>query len=154
MKRTLFSVIALSSAILLASSCATRDGATLTDDPALSSFLERVATNLEDHQWGAVIDRADPDHYRTQVKEVGLPEPQYIAELFGLHSSGNNIETGERPSWNDLERIETVEWTDVERSQDRIRAFGTARLTDGSTLNLQAQIVEGDGEFRLTGGVG
>lgn len=154
MKRTVSPVIALSAALLLASSCATRDGATLTDDPALSSFLERIGTHLENHQWDAVIDQADPDHYRTQVQEVGLSEPQYIAELFGLHSPGNNIETGERPSRADLERIDTVEWTDVERSGDRIRAVGTARLNDGTSMNLQAQIVERDGDFRLTGGVG
>ncbi|MDX1583132.1 MAG: hypothetical protein R3338_05970 [Thermoanaerobaculia bacterium] len=129
-------------------------GPAAADDPALSSFLDEIEVSLENHRWERILADADPEHYETQVEDLGMPEPQYVAELFGLHSVDNNIESGERPSWEDLEQIESVSWTAVDRANDRIHVRGTATLRDGSELDLHTVLVWIDEELWLTGGLG
>ena len=83
-----------------------------------------------------------------------MGEPQYVAELFGLHRVDNNIKRGDTVTWSDLERIESVSLQQIERTGDRYRLRGHVRLTGGATLELLAQILEQRGRYCLTGGVG
>lgn len=132
----------------------TPDAPPLSDDPALNAFAEQVGADLEAHAWQALIDAAEPAHYRTQVVEHGMPEPQYVAELLGLHHVDNDISRGERVEWSDLERIESVELDALSTTGPRSTLTGAVRLRDGSTLELRASIVRSDGGHALTGGVG
>jgi hypothetical protein len=141
--------------LLLISACAhLPEAEPLSPNPELDSFAREIGRNLEAHQWQSILVGADPDHFRIQVAEGGMGEPQYVAELFGLHRVDNNIRRGDTVAWEDLERIESVDLQQIEQIGDRYRLTGSARLRDGTTLDLQAQILERNGRFRLTGGVG
>lgn len=136
-------------------SCASRPEAPpLTEDAELDAFARDVGRKLEAHAWRDIIGAADPEHYRTQVTEGGMGEPQYVAELFGLYGVENNIRRGERASWADLERIESVELERIEEVGDRRYLIGRVLLRDGTAMDLRATIVERNGRHRLTGGVG
>lgn len=140
--------------ILCAACRSTPDPPPLTDDAELNAFARQVAADLEAHDWQELIAVADPDHYRTQVQEHGMSEPQYVAELFGLHRVGNNIKRGERVEWSDLERIESVALHSLSRTAGGSRVEGTATLGDGSTLSILANVEGEGGDYVLTGGVG
>ncbi len=124
------------------------------DTPELNAFAREIERSLEAHDWPSLLAAADPDHYRIQAVEGGMGEPQYVAELFGLHRVDNNIKRGDTVTWSDLERIESVTLQQVQPTGDRYRLRGHVRLTDGATLELLAQILEQRGRYRLTGGVG
>ena len=141
--------------LVLAAGCATTpQQQPLAEDPELDRFARQVARDLEAHRWQDLLAAADPDHHRTQVVDHGMPEAQYVAELFGLHSVGNNIERGERPEWADLERIRIVELDALDTEAHPHSLEGTVTLDDGSTLRLRAQVAREDGSYVLTGGVG
>lgn len=126
----------------------------LTEDPELEAFARQVAADLEDHAWQELIAAARDGHYRIQVVEHGMAEPQYVAELFGLHRVDNNIRRGSRVEWSDLERIESVELERISTTGSNRQLVGTVRLRDGSTLALRAQVARERGRYVLTGGVG
>ncbi len=126
----------------------------LTDQPELEAFARQVEAALEAHAWQDLIDAAARDHYRTQVVDHGMPEPQYVAELFGLHRVGNTIRRGQQVGWSDLERIESVELDRITTTTRGSRLIGAVTLRNGSTLSLQAQIERVEDRFVLTGGVG
>jgi hypothetical protein len=126
----------------------------LSPDPRLDLFLREVETNLEAHAWDRVLSLADPEHRRVQVEEVGIPEPQYVAELLGLHREGNDIGRGEGVGWEELVRLPPVRLARVERREDGYTLRGTVLMADGEVLELEGWIVRRDGRFRLTGGVG
>lgn len=121
---------------------------------ALDTFVWEVAQSLETHDWQFVLASADPEQYGTQVVELGMGEPQYVAELFGMHHVDNNIKRGDVVTWADLERIGTVTIYEVEQSGEAYRLHGDVQLSDGTSLRLQAGIQEQGGRYRLTGGVG
>lgn len=147
-------ILVLPLLILCAACRSTPDPPPLTDDPELNAFVRQVAADLEAHDWQEIIGVADPDHYRIQVEEHGMPEPQYVAELLGLHRVGNDIKRGERVEWSDLERIEAVELHSLSRRVTRSTLAGTATLADGSTLSIRASVEQDGGDYVLTGGVG
>jgi hypothetical protein len=148
MSKTVKAVVLL----LLVAGCATRSH--LTGDRELSRFAFEVGQMLEAHRWQEIIGVADQTHYRTQVVEHGMAEPQYIAELFALHHVDNNIKRGERLTWDDLARIRSVNLESLSQGPPH-RLSGTVMTRDGETLRLEATIVESeDGRYRLTGGVG
>lgn len=154
MNRTLLSS---SAALLLVAATACQGRAPvaqLTPDPRLNGFVQSLEQALEAHAWEEIIGRADSTHHRIQVVEHGMPEAQYVAELFGLHRVGNNIRQGSSVTWSDLERIESVRLHELTREQDRHTLTGEVLLIDGETLQLRAWIVEGDGHLRLTGALG
>lgn len=152
MLRHMLAVVLL---ILLHTGCAsTPEQPPLTGDAELNAFVRAVERDLEGHAWQDVLGVADPDHYRTQVVEHGMPEPQYVAELFGLHRVGNNIERGGRIDWSDLERIRSVELESLSTTGPPHSVAGTVTLADGSTLRLQAQVAQMQGRYVLTGAVG
>lgn len=126
----------------------------LTADPALDAFLHDVARALEGHDWDVLLDAADAAHYRVQVTEHGMAEPQYVAELFGLHRVGNSIEGTPPLTWSDLEGIEAVRLTSAGRAGGEVTVSGEVTLRDGRVLALEARVVERAGGFRLTGAVG
>ncbi len=146
----------LCSLLLLLAACASqRETIRLAEDARLNHFLEDVRGNLESHLWEEILATADSAHYAIQVDEMGIPEPQYVAELFGLHRVGNNIGGGDPIQWADLNRIETVHLTSLEVDDPggwSVR--GEALLKDGSRLNVHMMIIPRGQRFRLTGGVG
>lgn len=140
--------------LLCTAGCAPRDPAPVSDNPRLNSFVQQVARNLETHAWQEILAAADRGHYQTQVTEHGMGEPQYVAELFGLHRVGNNIKRNGVVQWADLERIGSVELEKLTRSGGEHQLTGSVVLEDGTLLQLQAQIVQVQDQFVLTGGVG
>lgn len=125
----------------------------LTSDADLNRFLRTLERSIERHEWKQIIEVADAEHYRRQVVEHGMPEAQYVAELFGLHHVDNNIRTGERITWSDLQRIDTVDLVSVSDEQPR-RLDGTVILSDGQRLRLSAMIERSGEEWMLTGASG
>lgn len=145
----------LLAALLLLPACrSTPEPPPLSEDSALNAFARQVQGDLEAHAWGDLIAAAQESHYRTQVVEHGMSEPQYVAELFGLHRVGNSIERGEEIRWADLERIEAVELTSLSRSGGAATLEGRVRLRDGTTLELRSRVTREEGRYVLTGGVG
>lgn len=128
---------------------------TLTDRAVLGEFVGSVVTELESGQWEALLSRAEPGHRRTQTVEMGMPEPQYVAELFGLHRVGNSLAPEGPVRWEDLERIESVRTERLERVDGRWELGGRVGLDDGTTLDFEAWIVgTEEAGYVLTGGVG
>jgi hypothetical protein len=141
--------------LLLAAGCATTPPpAPLTGDEELDAFAREVERNLENHAWQSLLARADPEHYRIQVVDGGMPEPQYLAELFGLHRVDNDIGGGEPIGWEHLARIDAVHLESLSDTEPRRHLTGVVTLDDGSSLRLDAQITEVQGRRVLTGGVG
>lgn len=126
----------------------------LSSDPGLDRFLRTVERQLEEHAWRSIIDSADRSHYRAQVEEHGMPEPQYIAELFGLHRVDNNIKRGDAVDWEDLQRIRSVELHEVTRRGGTDAITGTVVLDDGLQLELNARVERRDDRYVLTGALG
>lgn len=126
----------------------------ITGDAELSAFARQVEADLEAHAWQEILAHAQRSHYGTQVEEHGMSEPQYLAELFGLHRVGNDIKRGQRVEWSDLERIESVRLESVSPSGGDQILTGTVTLRDGSTRALRARIAREGGRLVLTGGVG
>ena len=83
-----------------------------------------------------------------------MSEPQYLAELFGLHRLDNDIRRGQRVAWSDLERIRSVRWESISAAGAHHALTGTVTFQDGSTLDLQARVAREGERFVLTGGVG
>lgn len=142
--------------LLIAAACRSSPGPPpLTSEPELDAFARQVEADLEAHAWQDLIAAAADDHYRTQVVEHGMAEPQYIAELFGLHRVGNDIKRGQQVEWSDLERIESVELERISTTGARRHLTGTVTLRNRSRLELQAHVARDDeGRYVLTGGVG
>ena len=144
----------LAALILLPACRSTPEPPPLGEDPALNAFAREVQADLEAHAWEDLIAAAQESHYRTQVVEHGMSEPQYVAELFGLHRVGNTIERGTEIRWADLERIEEVDLTSASTAGSDGTIEGRVRLRDGSTLELRARVTREEGQYVLTGGVG
>lgn len=142
--------------LLLIAGCASQRGAVrLADDAELNRFLGDVLTSVEQHEWDAVISAADSAHYATQVQEVGIPEPQYVAELFGLHKVGNDIGGGEAIGWSDLNRIASMHLNSLEAvGAKRWSVSGEVQLGDGSRMNIDMLVMRRGDVYQLTGGLG
>lgn len=120
----------------------------------LETFTERIRESFALHDWQALLSAADPEHYRTQVVELGMDEPQYVAELFGLHTVNNTIQEGDTLDWSDLERTESVSLRPAGEDGPPYRLIGTAILQNGERLQIDATAIRVRGRFALTGGVG
>jgi hypothetical protein len=120
----------------------------------LTSFTEEVRDAIAIHEWQTILSFSDPLHYRTQVVDLGIDEAQYIAELFGLHQTDNEIQDGDELDWEDLERIESVLLAPSDAVGPPYVLSGTATLTTGEQLQLRADVTVVQGRLVLTGGVG
>lgn len=149
------SLAAAGTALVVLAACATRPAAEpLADEPALDAFARSLERDLEAHDWQSILSRAEESHHRTQVIEHGMPEPQYVAELFGLHRVDNSISREGTMRWSDLERIAEVQLEALTRAGSRYTVRGVVTLRDGSVLDLEARIDQSEGRYVLTGGVG
>lgn len=146
----------ISIVLLCVAGCASQQSAVrLSDDARLNAFLEDVREEVEGHAWDQVLAWADSAHYRIQVLEHGMSEPQYVAELFGVHMVDNDIGDGEPIEWTHLNRIESLRINALEGSRsDGWEAQGLALLNDGSRLNIRMHITSRNGAYRLTGALG
>ena len=127
----------------------------LSSDPAMNTFLEEVRSVVEGHDWPGVLEVVDRENYETQVRGMGIGEPQYVAELLGLHMVDNSIRRGERVEWSDLERIDDVMFDRMRSTGDWWEVEGSVRLDDGTRLHLNLMVMQDrEGRYWLTGGVG
>ncbi|CAN5617887.1 hypothetical protein BH23BAC4_BH23BAC4_11770 [soil metagenome] len=142
-------------AMIILAACTPRLGNVgLSDDPALNAFARQVQQVILAHDWEAVVARAEPGHYESQVGSLGMGEPQYVAELFGWNTVGNSV-AGEGPiTWADLERIREVALDAAVPVNGEYELQGTVRLDDGSRRDLRARITRTQTGFALTGAVG
>ena len=141
-------------ALLFAGCAPNPDPPTLTSADDVGAFVAALEASLEAHAWQEILAVADPNHFHTQVVEMGMSEPQYVAELLGLHRVDNTIEVGEELEWADLARIESAALDPATGSEPPIPVTGTVTLTDGSTLEIMGSITRERQRLLLTGGVG
>ena len=147
--------ILLLATVLLAGCASQRAQIRLSDDDRMNVFLEDVRDDVEEHAWERVLAAADTAHYRVQVLEMGMSEPQYVAELLGLHMVDNNIGGGEPIEWDHLRRINALRFETLEASAPREWvARGHVELEGGERLDVEAIIRQREGDFRLSGAVG
>lgn len=142
--------------LLLVAGCASqRQQIRLSDDERLNSFLEDVREAVETHAWEDLLEAADDEHHRLQVVEMGMSEPQYLAELLGLHMVDNDIGDGEAIEWEHLDGIETLRFDELDDRAPRAWVVrGYTVLADGRRLDVQADVVQRNGRYQLRGGVG
>lgn len=138
----------------LAASCVPRGPVPIADDPELNAFVRDVEGQLEAHAWQEILGAVEESHYQTQVVDHGMGEPQYLAELFGLHHVENDIKQGDIVQWSDLERIQAVDIQELTPVDETYRLIGAVTLEDGTTLDLQARVSRVQGRYVLTGAVG
>ncbi len=120
----------------------------------LKTFLLEVASEIERHDWEALVAHASPPHRYAQVDDMGMGLPQYAAELLGLHNVGNSIKLGEMVTWQDMDRLARVRFTEVDDDMGVLIIRGEALLHDGSTLKIELWVATLGGEHVLTGAVG
>ncbi len=146
---------------------------------ALSGFWREIQEDVAQKRWHALALKASAETYRRQVVD-GFPddeasargerasqtmtEGQFVAELLGLHSVGNNISRSEL--WSDdhdLDRLASAKLelptADPEASDLGGRRVydveGEGRLDDGSTLKVRLRLcADPDGSLHIGGGVG
>ena len=105
------------------------------------------------HDWKALLGRCEPGHRKTQ-KDIGMGDAQYIAEILGLHSAGNNIKRGKTVTFKDLGRIRTIKLETFAWSGAWVVVTGKVTLAGGKTLSLTMMIAETERGFYLSGAVG
>lgn len=141
--------------VLLAGCASERTQIRLSDDDRMNAFLEDVRDDVEEHAWERVLEAADNKHHSVQVLEMGMSEPQYVAELFGLHMVDNNIGGGEPIEWDHLRRINALRFETLEASAPHEWiARGHVELDGGERLDVEAIITQREGAYRLSGAVG
>lgn len=126
----------------------------LPSKKAFKSFLKEVKRDVESYNWERLIAKCDADHYHMQVNVNGIVQAQYIAEIFGLHSVGNNIKTGVIVTYEDLKRIKKLKWKKISIEDTLYKASGFVKLHDGTKLIISIMATYNNGEFALTGAIG
>lgn len=138
------------SAFLVFTSCALLpspeddSGSRVTD---IETFVERLADQIEMHDWQSILASADPTLYRTQVVDLEIPEPQFVADLLGL---GNLIDESSADSWAELERITMVTLMRAGSPEPPFTITGGAVLEGGETVPVTASAIQVQGRFVLT----
>jgi hypothetical protein len=127
------------------------EGRTRPED--LGTFAQYVEEDLTAHAWQTLLSSSDPDHYQMRVVDGAVEEPVYLAELFGLHREGNDIQDGEELDWEDLDRIESASVAPANAGPPS-RLTGSVTLTGGETLEVEVGVREVQGRFVLAGADG
>lgn len=112
-----------------------------------------VKAQAEAHDWKSLLDRCSPEHRKTQ-RDMGMDEAQYIAEMLGLHTSGNNITQGKTLTYKDLGRIRKVKIERFVWQGPWIAVTGKVTLAGDKVLKLTMMITKHEARFYLTGAVG
>ncbi len=118
----------------------------------LRAFVTEVEILVENGSWNDLIARCEPLHRQAQLKDLGMSRAQYVSEILGLHTVGNNIDQAEDGvDWADLARIADLRVEEV--GEDTVD--GTVTLKDGSTLRFQLVLtMDVTGRYWLSGAVG
>lgn len=129
----------------------------LASRPTLRRFLVDVRREIEEHDWHALLARAERRHYRAQVDRLGMREAQYVAELLGLNMADNNLRrAGERgpiqTAW--LNRIKRVHYRSHGSEGPFIVVRGQVWLADGRRLTLTLMLRHDGRRWALSGAVG
>lgn len=123
--------------------------------PELEAFARTAVEALEKHDWDAVLQLAEDEHYATQVGDFGMSKQQYIAELFGLNTVGNDLFRGNEQGWDDLKSIRRVRIGEITFDRYFWVVTGTVKTRSGPEYMLEMMIKQlADERYRLSGGVG
>jgi hypothetical protein len=127
----------------------------LTGGKELAAFIAAVKTAVETHKWKVLLALCSPQHKKEQLTEMGMGQAQYIAELFGLHTVGNNlVGDDETIRTEHLARIQSLEIRDIAEAEGSYVVIGYVQLDGGTRLRLAMLIGKENGRFVLTGASG
>ena len=108
-------------------------------DHILEDFLQRLTAAVERHDWRMVLTLFQGSNFKGQT-EIGIDQPQYIAEGLGLHMLGNSLtKENERIEFANLNGIERIELTGMTGpdSQSLLTVTGHVLLRDGTRLKVE-----------------
>ncbi len=126
----------------------------VTESVEVLALVDAIGALVAKHDWKAVLAHCDPSHYKVQVDQMGMGEPQYVAEALGLHAVGNSIAGESGIAWDDINRISKIEVASFTGSADWLEAHGSVTLSDGSTLKLTFVLVRAGERWFISGAVG
>ncbi len=119
-------------------------------------MADKVVKSVDQGSWLSLTRFADADHKKMQTG-LGMSVPQYVAELLGLHTVGNSLNTGAITA-DDMSRVRDLSFSKAERSGDVVTLTGKATIGEGSgvrTLRTRIDIDISDAaQMKLTGGMG
>jgi hypothetical protein len=115
-----------------------------------------LETAVEQHAWEEVLAMAEPDHYFTQVLDLGMSHDQYIKELLGLGFVDNDIDpppdsASEYPAGD---RIRDISYGSWKLDRDWLKILGTIQDDRGSSLRLTLLLKRTSRGIVLSGAVG
>ena len=107
-------------------------------DHILEDFLQRLTAAVERHDWRMVLTLFQGSNFKGQT-EMGIDQPQYIAEGLGLHMVGNSLtKENERIEFAHLNEIEQIELTGMTGpdNQSLLTITGHVLLQNGTRLKV------------------
>ena len=126
-------------------------------DHILEDFLRRLTAAVERHDWRMVLTLFQGSNFKGQT-EIGIDQPQYIAEGLGLHMVGNSLMKDNEPiefrHLNEIERIELTGMTGPD-TQSLLTVTGHVLLQNGTRLKVEIPLRRTEtGGYEFTPGVG
>lgn len=127
------------------------------DDRILQDFLERLTAAIEQHDWRMVLTLFQGANFKGQT-EIGIDQPQYIAEGLGLHTVSNSLtKTHERIEFSHLDKIEQIELSGMTGPDNEglLSITGHVLLQDGTRLKVEIPLHRTEtGGYELAPAVG
>ena len=127
-------------------------------DHILQDFLERLTAAVEQHDWRMVLTLFQGSNFKGQT-EIGIDQPQYIAEGLGLHMAENSLVAGdgERIEFAHLDEIKRIELTGMTGPDNEglLTITGFILRRDGSRLKVEIPLRRTEtGGYELAPAVG
>ncbi len=143
--------ICLPAAALFVTACSfgiPGDERTRPEDPV--GFIDQIREDIRREAWQSIISSSDPGHYQQRVVGEGIPEVQFVAELFGLLRDDNLIRSRDELAWEDLEQVDSIVVASPGDTIPPVRFSGTAFLDSGETRQVDALVTLVQGRFVLS----
>lgn len=125
------------------------------EPPAAAQLRQRIEQAVQTRQYSQITTMAEAWHRKAQMADMGMAEPQYIAELLDLHRLGNSLDRDDKGlDWKDLRRLRGVELQPPLIKGQTLIYEGTALLKGGQRLKVKIEMVPCATGYCLTGAVG
>jgi len=133
-------------------------------EPKLLAFIENIESIVSNHQWENFIANCDPEHYKSQLEDVGISNGNYVHNNLMVFSNyEHNIEiinkfpevegNDEYASLNLISKMKIIGINEDE--YDNFKSlYGYLQLNDDTILAVNIWINQINGIYFLTGAVG
>ena len=128
----------------------------IEDDQKLVMFLNSFLDAAEEHRWNDVMNYFDEANYQGQ-HEMGIEQPQYIAEGMGLGMVDNHLidRPKDQSDFQRLNGIVKITLEKVVKDGHSVTVTGKAKLFDKSFRKVTLYLIKKEnGDYIITPAVG